>query len=346
MEFSKYKCPVCGETFKPGDDVVVCPECGAPHHRECYEQLGHCCFEEKHSNNFSFEEYYKENNKEATEDGSAESDFAKCPNCGYENPKATFYCEKCGFPLNEQDRANNTGAAQNTSNPGQGVPFGQNPQQNGNMPPFVAGNIAFDPMAGINPDAPLADDVTAGEMAKFVGKNTPYFMIVFNKIKVFGSSRFNFCAFLFSGAYFLYRKMIGVGIAICAVILAITVGQAAIMLTPSYQNLFSEAYNLVSSGQMYNSFSLTSQFSTQEMLFLYSPLILSILQGIIMLVSGFTANRIYYKHCTKKIRLIKSENVSKDELDSRLEKSGGVNLPLAVCVLVVYMIISYLPSFL
>ena len=25
MEFSKYKCPVCGETFKPGDDVVVCP---------------------------------------------------------------------------------------------------------------------------------------------------------------------------------------------------------------------------------------------------------------------------------------------------------------------------------
>ena len=93
-------------------------------------------------------------------------------------------------------------------------------------------------------------------------------------------------------------------------------------------------------------FAYVLNFSTQEMLFLYSPLILSILQGIIMLVSGFTANRIYYNHCTKKIRLIKSENVSKDELDSRLEKSGGVNLPLAVCVLVVYMIISYLPSFL
>ena len=59
MEFSKYKCPVCGETFKPGDDVVVCPECGAPHHRECYEQLGHCCFEEKHSNNFSLKNTIK-----------------------------------------------------------------------------------------------------------------------------------------------------------------------------------------------------------------------------------------------------------------------------------------------
>ena len=30
MEFSEYKCPVCNETFKSGDDVVVCPECGAP----------------------------------------------------------------------------------------------------------------------------------------------------------------------------------------------------------------------------------------------------------------------------------------------------------------------------
>ena len=35
MDFTKYTCPVCGETFQNGDDVVVCPECGAPHHREC-----------------------------------------------------------------------------------------------------------------------------------------------------------------------------------------------------------------------------------------------------------------------------------------------------------------------
>lgn len=38
MEFTEYKCPVCDKQFKKGDDVVVCPECGAPHHRECYEK--------------------------------------------------------------------------------------------------------------------------------------------------------------------------------------------------------------------------------------------------------------------------------------------------------------------
>ena len=57
MEFTQYKCPVCKKQFVSGDDIVVCPECGAPHHRECYEQNGKCFFEDKHSEDFSFENY-------------------------------------------------------------------------------------------------------------------------------------------------------------------------------------------------------------------------------------------------------------------------------------------------
>ena len=26
-------CPVCKKQFEDGDDIVVCPECGTPHHR-------------------------------------------------------------------------------------------------------------------------------------------------------------------------------------------------------------------------------------------------------------------------------------------------------------------------
>ena len=36
------KCPVCGAYLFDEDDVVFCPECGAPHHRECYNAVGHC----------------------------------------------------------------------------------------------------------------------------------------------------------------------------------------------------------------------------------------------------------------------------------------------------------------
>ena len=52
MEFSEFQCPVCNKTFQDGDDVVVCPECGAPHHRECYEQNGHCFYEDTRMYNF------------------------------------------------------------------------------------------------------------------------------------------------------------------------------------------------------------------------------------------------------------------------------------------------------
>ena len=41
-------CGVCHAYLFPEDDVVFCPVCGAPHHRECYNKIGHCALEEAH----------------------------------------------------------------------------------------------------------------------------------------------------------------------------------------------------------------------------------------------------------------------------------------------------------
>ena len=37
-----YGCPCegCGKPLTLQDDIVVCPDCGAPYHRVCYEKLG------------------------------------------------------------------------------------------------------------------------------------------------------------------------------------------------------------------------------------------------------------------------------------------------------------------
>ena len=51
MKYSNYKCPVCSNQFTENDDVVVCPECGTPHHRECYIQNGACANSDKHGTN-------------------------------------------------------------------------------------------------------------------------------------------------------------------------------------------------------------------------------------------------------------------------------------------------------
>ena len=49
MRYENEKCVVCGELFKEGDKIVVCPDCGTPHHRECYENNGECACEKLHN---------------------------------------------------------------------------------------------------------------------------------------------------------------------------------------------------------------------------------------------------------------------------------------------------------
>ncbi len=48
MDFTKFHCPACNKNFVENDDVVVCPECGTPHHRECYNLTGKCFNESLH----------------------------------------------------------------------------------------------------------------------------------------------------------------------------------------------------------------------------------------------------------------------------------------------------------
>ena len=48
------KCPVCDRFFTADDDIVICPKCGTPHHRSCYNELGHCANKEKHGSGFEY----------------------------------------------------------------------------------------------------------------------------------------------------------------------------------------------------------------------------------------------------------------------------------------------------
>ena len=41
-KYTGEKCIVCGELFADGDDIVVCPDCGTPCHRSCWEKSGEC----------------------------------------------------------------------------------------------------------------------------------------------------------------------------------------------------------------------------------------------------------------------------------------------------------------
>ena len=70
-------CPVCKQKFKEADDIVVCPDCGTPYHRECWKKVGVCVHQADHAAGFEW-----------TPDNviSDRPDDIVCPNCGTHNP--------------------------------------------------------------------------------------------------------------------------------------------------------------------------------------------------------------------------------------------------------------------
>ena len=42
FDYQGCKCPVCQQPFAESDDIVVCPDCGAPYHRSCYQKNAGC----------------------------------------------------------------------------------------------------------------------------------------------------------------------------------------------------------------------------------------------------------------------------------------------------------------
>lgn len=349
MDFYKYKCPVCEEQFKKGDDIVVCPECGTPHHRECYENIGHCFNKDKHSEDFVFEA------KDTTETNESDnSQFIVCPNCKAENEKTMFYCKQCGFPLLENMKNNNT--------------VNQNQAPFGNMPPngFPEMNgapfIMVDPMAGFKSEDKVSEDVTAGELSKYVGKNTNYFMRVFGSILKSNKSKFNFSAFLFSGAYFLYRKLYFLGFIFSFLIIACSVLSISIQLTDEFNILYELYFNNYSDLMQTARYSVSDLFTgmTQnEVFYFFMPVILDFIRYAVMIICGLTVNRTYFKHCVKKITKIKkhaesfdkvedadTEKLTKNKISDEIETKGGVNLGIAISIAFLYMAISYIPLFL
>ncbi len=57
------KCACCGAYLFDEDDVVFCPVCGAPHHRDCYNAKGQCAFESLHGT----DRQYDKTNEETSE---------------------------------------------------------------------------------------------------------------------------------------------------------------------------------------------------------------------------------------------------------------------------------------
>ena len=78
MELSDVKCGLCDRIFAKDDDVVYCPDCGAPAHRSCWQEQGECPYSHLHGGDFRWRSPAEIAQNEARENrAQAESDFCE-----------------------------------------------------------------------------------------------------------------------------------------------------------------------------------------------------------------------------------------------------------------------------
>ena len=317
---SKYigqPCTSCRNVFKEGDEIVVCPDCGSPYHRECYKNEGRCINTVLHESGESWTPAPIAA-PAASVDGGEKSELI-CSNCGAHNKPSSYYCSECGAPLSAEARSFGTNSDFGRNNGPYGGNFG--PRDATGMPYFV--NVRT-----IAAETDV-DGNTVGEYSEYVGAKSFYYIPKFLRFAKSGSKlSFNFAAFFFPQFWFAYRKM--------PLISAITIVLTTLIGIPAAMESL-------------------SAFGFGEFAFMSSPAfavvynICFVLSYAISIFCGVFANYIYYRKAKSDIDKLKSQSDGSLHISAAIKQQGGVSMPyfaMAIAAeLVLSMILSFFMSF-
>lgn len=297
MNYLKEKCPVCERVFTQQDDIVVCPVCGTPHHRECYKTSGQCKNAQLHSQGFEWTPSQANETVQAVNNGDA---IVFCPNCGRENPASEPVCLNCGERLyNNPYRIN-------------GQPVISPNMQNGQF---------LNNVVQISPEDTIGTNKVSN-VAEYVQFNAHRYIPKFYKMEKQGKKlSFNWAAFLFYPYWFFFRKMHVIGFAIMLITLLIT-GVCTTERVINFTNDYYEAVQQYYSGEI-----------GKEELAEVSNKIIEIPEITVMTVSniairlfcGFFGNYLYKKKVEKDIDECRQKSSSPEEYRMMIFKRGGIS---------------------
>ena len=322
LDKTNLMCSGCHAYLFEEDDVVYCPQCGAPHHRECYNALGHCALEDLHGTENQYDlvrekaRKEKENEEKPTDRSSynntnfnsnINSDTSRCANCGNEFPSIMQRCPKCG----------------------------NRNSQSQNVPPNIPGVhfIAFDPLGGIPADMELGKGVTADEAKKFVFSNTHRYIPKFAAMTAGKKASFNWLAFLFPNAWYLSRKMYLQGILSTLFLVALK-----LLTLP-----FATAAYSIDTSEAKSYFEITNILVQNLDVIGKIPLILAFVGSIINIIycilTAVFCDYSYRNHTLNSVLEIKK--LDKSEQDSAFRKKGGTSF---LGLMLGFLAVQYLPT--
>lgn len=314
-EYTDLTCPVCHAKFLEGDDIVVCPVCGTPHHRACYQSTGHCAHLDWHREHKTFDAAAERGSEFQSPEPDApgfggqreerQTSTRVCPRCGFENDPQALFCNRCGAPVSQ----------------GFGVPQG-----------FPIGTIPF---GGMDPEEEL-DSVAVWKLSAVVRENGFRFLRQFRAIARQGRRiTFNFCAFLFAPFYFLYRKMYGLGTGVLLLSLFCYLPALLLELTP-------ESLSQISG--MTVTFGL--QLTVAQQNFLNNAAYLgTMLLLVIRILTGLFADFLYFLHCKKLCCTLDRQSQTREDFLVAAARRGGVNRAVIIILIALYVLVAWSITF-
>ena len=352
MRYTNQICDGCGKIFTADDDIVVCPECATPQHRECYKNNEGCVNAHRHGEGFTW-------TGTATAAPAApvpeKAKTIPCPNCGYGNPEGADHCKQCSMKftlfgynvvdasaeLEEKEKQLHSPDSQ-TDIPEYKAPFtlGEGEGFEEDSAPVTDNTPTRDAIeqklidvisssSGFSPDGedfsfggPFPkEDKTCGVhtnlMGAFIGGSAMKYIEKFKRFDFGKKLSFNFAAFFFSPYWFFYRKLVKPGIIFMTINLCLS-----IISTPSLMEFANKAMPI-----MEKLTSVTDEGIAATMLMeleaLYLPVIAFMgIQFVINLIAGFTANHLYRKYTVSSLKEISSLANQKNSMAYLLRKGG------------------------
>lgn len=281
-------CVRCHAYLFPEDDIVYCPVCGAPHHRECYNQLGHCALEEFHGTDRQYDKVKAREEEQAA---------AEMPNTG-ENAEGLITCQMChekyDFALNACPKC--------------GAP---------NIAKVGGSFVNFDFLGGVPADYDIGDGITADEAKRFVAANTPRYIPKFAVLNAKNKLSWNWLAFLFPCGWMLSRKMYKNGI---------IAGLLTVISSLFYLPFMNAINNLGTTPGETQAQIMQSIY--EHLPKMGAAVIAALLAGFVLniavrILSALFGDYLYKQYAISSIKTIRAES---EDMDYDYRKKGGVNI--------------------
>lgn len=313
----RIKCVVCNAYLFEDDDTVYCPECGAPHHRDCYSSIGHCHLEAYHSTEQSYDKLQKkqseaqqnqtqtENDRLNISQDEPDADEVKCGMCCHCYDKELRGCPKCGT-----------------------VNF------------TLHGGAPYDLLGGVPGELDIGDGVTADEAKRFVISNTQRYIPKFAAMNLGTKASWNWFAFFFPAVWLLSRKMYKNGIIVSVLSIVFTLFTLPFQRVLQYIDLPADIVENASVFEYYRAVaeSISENMPQIGIAVIISAFIGAVLSLVIKFFIAIKGDYMYKKHTIESIKTLRKESL---DIDDDYRRLGGISV---IAMLIGFFATQYLPS--